>query len=75
MNKIIEVSDDQNTVKTDDGKEHRFVEAYDFECHFENSLCSLNDVDVEGIECRNYCTSFNRKDWKDGYFKLKGEIK
>lgn len=64
--KIIEVSNDQNTVKTDDGKEHEFVESdKQFIC---KTKCSLQEYD---FTCLDYCTHKGRNDNKRGYFQLK----
>ena len=67
--RIIEVSKDQNEIKTDDGKTHIFVETDDFICLLQYTICSLKEVSPK--ECRKYCVSALRKDKKDGYFKIK----
>lgn len=63
---IIEVSEDQNTVKTDDGKEHNFVISKDPQCQLLN--CSLYK---SRQFCVDLCYKIIRKDKKNGYFKLK----
>jgi len=66
--KIIEISDDQNTVKTDEGKEHEFVKRKLVVCSEVN--CSLLELEYS-FNCTYLCCKSDRKDHKSGYFKLK----
>ena len=64
--RIIEESEDQNTVKTDDGKEHNFVEDIEANCLIDD--CSLYEY---GSNCTYLCCCGMRKDGKEGCFQLK----
>jgi len=64
---IIEISCDQNNIKTDDGKEHIFVESNINSCSKSN--CSLSYLNI--VNCLELCTFKYRKDRKSGYFKIK----
>ena len=58
--------EDQNTIKTNDSKEHEFVEC-DLEICNED-ICSLYKYN---IDCPCLCCACLRKDGKEGCFKLK----
>ena len=71
MTEIISISDDQNEVKTDDGKMHMFVEK---ERNIEIDIfCSLYTYQLS--YCHIFCLRFFRNDGKDGNFQLKPEAK